>query len=303
MQELRGKVAVVTGSGSGLGRGMAERFAREGMTVVVADRRLDAAQETVGLVESAGGAALAAEVDVTDRAAVVALADRVDAELGGAHVLVNNAGVISYSPLLEDEEQGWRWIVDVNLFGVVHGIQAFLPRMLERGEEGHVVNVASMAGVVGGGGVRANRITVGDGKAEFGAMYGYMATKTAIVGLTESLAGDLSGTPIGLSVLCPSHHDATHIFENSRVHRPESAGGPMSDAEYQAVDGNTAAKRKETFGQTRLDRTPEECAARVVRAIREGHFYVFTHPETRVAIEHRFSNLLAGFDDATDFAG
>jgi NAD(P)-dependent dehydrogenase (short-subunit alcohol dehydrogenase family) len=144
----------------------------------------------------------------------------------------------------------------VNLFGVVHGIQAFLPRMLERGEQGHVVNVASMAGVVGGGGVQANRITVGDGKAGFGAMYGYMATKTAIVGLTESLAGDLSGTPIGLSVLCPSHHDATHIFENSRVHRPESAGGPMSDAEYQAVDGNTNAKRKETFGQTRLDRTP-----------------------------------------------
>ena len=100
---------------------------------------------------------------MADADAVQALAARVDAELGGAHILVNNAGVVSYTPLLEDERAGWQWIVDVNLFGVVHGMQAFVPGMLARGEPGHVVNVASMGGIVGGGGVQGNRITTGDG--------------------------------------------------------------------------------------------------------------------------------------------
>jgi NAD(P)-dependent dehydrogenase (short-subunit alcohol dehydrogenase family) len=280
---------------------MAERFAREGMTAVVADRRLDAAEETVAAIVAAGGTAVAMEVDVTDPDAVHALAARVDAECGGAQVLVNNAGVVSYTPLLEDERANWRWIVDVNLFGVVNGIQAFLPGMLSREEPGHVVNVASMGGLVGGGGVKGNRITLGDGGAGPNVMHGYMATKAAVIALSEAFAGDLNGTPVGISVLLPSHHENTHIWQNSKLHRPDAAGGPMSDAEFTAVAGDTDARRKATFGSERKERDAAECAERVLHAIRAGQFYIFTHPETRPAIEFRFSNLMAGFDDSAAF--
>jgi NAD(P)-dependent dehydrogenase (short-subunit alcohol dehydrogenase family) len=304
VDRLDGKVAVVTGSASGLGRAMAERFAREGMTAVIADNRPTEAEVVAKEIERAGGRAVAIEVDVTRRASMVALCDRVDDELGGASVLVNNAGVVSFTPVDRAEERGWRWIVDVNLFGVLYGIQTFLPRMLERGDEGHIVNTASLAGVVGGGGLTANRIRVGDSEpAELGAMYGYMATKHAVVAVSETLARDLSGSPIGVSVLCPSHHENTGIFDNSARFRPEEAGGPMSAEEQHATFGRTDAQREDAFGWRPQHRFPEECAARVVRAIREDQFYIFTHPETRAVVEHRYAEMLAGFDDADSFAG
>lgn len=303
MDQLDGKVAVVTGSASGLGRAMAERFAEEGMTVVIADNRLAEGEVVAKEIERNGGRAVAIEVDVTKADSLVALADRVDEELGGASVLVNNAGVVSFTPIDRAEEQGWRWIVDVNLFGVVRGLQTFLPGMLERGGECHIVNTASLAGVVGGGGVTSNRVQIGNqSPGDLGAMYGYMATKHAVVAISETLARDLSGSPIGVSVLCPSHHENTGIFENSARYRPDSVGGPMTPEETQAVFGRTDEQREETYGpRRRQDRFPDECAARVVRAIREGHFYIFTHPETRAAVEHRCAQLLAGFDDASSF--
>ena len=174
--------------------------------------------------------------------------------------------------------------------------------MLDRGEEGHIVNVASLAGIVGGGGVKDNRITVGDGKPELGAMYGYMATKHAVVAISEVLAGDLSGSPIGVSVLLPSHHENTNIYENSARFRPAAAGGPMSDDEIAKTWGNTDQKREEAYGdRKRVERFPDEAGARVVRAIRDGHFYVITHAETRPAIEHRFAQIMAAYDDAAAF--
>jgi NAD(P)-dependent dehydrogenase (short-subunit alcohol dehydrogenase family) len=304
VDRLDGKVAVVTGSASGLGRAMAERFAREGMTAVIADNRPTEAEVVAKEIERTGGRAVAIEVDVTRRASMVALCDRVDAELGGASVLVTNAGVVSFTPVDRAEERGWRWIVDVNLFGVLYGIQTFLPRMLERGDEGHIVNTASLAGVVGGGGLTANRIRVGDSQpAELGAMYGYMATKHAVVAVSETLARDLSGSRIGVSVLCPSHHENTGIFDNSARFRPEEAGGPMTAEEQRATFGRTDAQREDAFGWRPQHRFPEECAARVVRAIREDQFYIFTHPETRAVVEHRYAEMLAGFDDADSFAG
>jgi NAD(P)-dependent dehydrogenase (short-subunit alcohol dehydrogenase family) len=298
MKQFAGKTAVVTGAASGLGRGIAESLVAEGMRVVIADNRLEAAETTAGEI---GDQAVAMEIDVTSRASVEALADRVDRELGGVSVLVNNAGVVSYSPVAEPEERGWRWITDVNMFGIVYGVQTFLPGMLERGEEGHIVNVASLAGIVGGGGLKDNRITVGDGKPELGAMYGYMATKHAAVAISEVMAGDLSGSPIGVSVLCPSHHENTNIYENSARFRPDSAGGPMTDAEM-AATANNDKKRDEAYGERkRVQRFPDEAGRRVVRAIREGHFYVITHAETRPAIEHRFAQIMAAYDDAAAF--
>ena len=304
MDQLQGKVAVVTGSASGLGRAMAERFAREGMTVVIADNRLAEAEFVAKEITVNGGRAVAVEVDVTERGSVDALADRVDADLGGASVLVNNAGVVSFTPVAQPEEKGWRWIVDVNLFGVIYGLQAFLPRMLESGRDGHIVNTASLAGVVGGGGLAANRVRLGDAApAATGAMYGYMATKHAVVAISETLAHDLSGSRIGVSVLCPSHHENTGIFENSARYRPEKAGGPMTPEEANATFGRTDQQRDEALGPGRPQKFPDECAARVVRAIREGQFFIFTHPDTRPAVEHRFAQMLAGFDDATSFTG
>ena len=228
MDQLAGKVAVITGSASGLGRGMAERFAQEGMTVVIADNRFSEAQFVAEQIIDSGGSAVPIEVDVTNRDSLEAMADRVDADLGGASILVNNAGVVSYSPVLKSEEKGWRWIVDVNLFGVVYGLQTFLPRMLDSGRECHVLNVASLAGVIGGAGTTDNRLHLGDSKPQFGAMYGYMATKHAVVAISETLAGDLKDTPIGVSVLCPAHHENTGIWDNSARYRPESFGGPMT---------------------------------------------------------------------------
>jgi NAD(P)-dependent dehydrogenase (short-subunit alcohol dehydrogenase family) len=302
MEQLEGKVAVVTGAASGLGRGIAEAFVGEGMTVVVADNRLDAATDAAAALGGDGGRAVAIEVDVTDRASVEALAARVDAELGGASVLVNNAGVLAYTPVAVPEERNWRWVTDVNMFGVIYGVQTFLPRMLAAGTEGHIVNVASLAGIVGGGGVTGNRIHTGDGEPEVGAMYSYMATKHAVVAISETMAGDLSGSRIGVSVLCPSHHENTNIYENSARFRPAAVGGPMSDTEVQAAWGNTDAKREETYGKReRVERFPDEAAARVVRAIRDGHFYIITHPETRAAIEHRHTQLMAAYDDAAAF--
>jgi NAD(P)-dependent dehydrogenase (short-subunit alcohol dehydrogenase family) len=304
MDTLDGKVAVVTGSASGLGRAMAERFAQEGMTAVIADNRLAEAEVAAKEIADQGGRAVAIEVDVTKRDSVEALADRVDAELGGASVLVNNAGVVSFTPVDKPEERGWRWIVDVNLFGVLYGVQTFLPRMLASGGEGHIVNTASLAGVVGGGGLQANRLQRGDATPEsMGAMYGYMVTKHAVVALSETLALDLSGSRIGVSVLCPSHHENTGIFENSARFRPESAGGPMTSEEADATFGRTDQQREEALGRPAPKVFPEECAARVVRAIREGQFFIFTHPDTRVAVEHRFAQILAGFDDAASFDG
>ena len=131
---------------------------------------------------------------------------------------------------------------------------------------------------MGGSGLAANRIRLGNANPEaLGAMYGYMATKHAVVALSEMLALDLSGSRIGVSVLCPSHHENTGIFER------------------------TDEQREEALGAGRPQKFPDECAARVMRAIREGQFFIFTHPDTRAAVEHRCAQLLAGFDDSAAF--
>jgi NAD(P)-dependent dehydrogenase (short-subunit alcohol dehydrogenase family) len=304
MDRLEGKVAVVTGAASGLGRAMAERFAQEGMTVVIADNRVVEAETVAEQVAGRGGRAVAMEVDVTKRDSVVALADRIDAELGGASVLVNNAGVMSVTPLLEPEELGWRWIVEVNLFGVIYGVQTFVPRMLASGREGHVVNTASLGGIITTGGAAGNRSVLGERIPDrWNKICGYFATKHAVVAISEVLCADLAGTRLGVSVLCPSHHHDTGIYENSAKHRPEIYGGPMTSAEI----GATARSNQRGSGAVTsvlsksAARDPAECAARVVRAIRESHFYIFTHPENREVIEQRFGQMSAGLDDAAAF--
>ncbi|WP_432825567.1 SDR family NAD(P)-dependent oxidoreductase [Dactylosporangium sp. CA-092794] len=304
MKELDGKVAVVTGAGSGLGRAMAHAFAAEGMVVVVADRRLDAAEQVAGEIRAEDGRAQAMEVDVTDLRSTEALADRVDQELGGAQLLVNNAGVMPTTPLLMTDELSWRWIVEVNLLGVVHGIQVFVPRMLRSGRDGHVVNTASIAGMVAGAGNRANRVLLGDrGFPESpGMMHGYTATKYAVVGLTEALSAELAWTRVGVSLLCPHGHESTNISRNSAKYRPAAFGGPSDPEALNDTIRRTNWAAAQPERPTMVPKQPEELARRVVRAIRAGHFYVFTHATDRWAIEERSEQIRAGLDDADGFA-
>jgi NAD(P)-dependent dehydrogenase (short-subunit alcohol dehydrogenase family) len=190
MDELAGKVAVVTGAGSGIGLGLARTFAQAGMAVALLDVRGETLPAAVEQVRAFGARAFALTVDVSDRAALSAAADAIERELGKIHVFCNNAGVLVFGkPILEIGFDEWDWIVRTNLVGTINGVEIFVPRMLAHGEPGHVVNTAS----IGGFQVRAEMRT--------GA---YATVKYGVVALSEALAGDLAGTNVGVSILAPA---------------------------------------------------------------------------------------------------
>jgi NAD(P)-dependent dehydrogenase (short-subunit alcohol dehydrogenase family) len=272
------------------------------MRVVVADINLHPAEETAQLVGSAGGTAVAVQLDVSSREENVALAERIAADFDGPpDVLALNAGVMAPSPLLEAEEAGWRWLVEVNLFGVLYGVQTFVPRMLATGRPGHVVITASSGGMAAHAPHDGNRIVLGAGEpSDHGQSNGYGVVKHAVVALAEFLSGDLAGTPVGVSVLCPGHH-ATGIYENSALHRPDAYGGPMSGQTLAAVQHISEMTDSFASAMPEGTKSPDEAADRVVRAIREGHFWVFTHPQWRAPIDQRYAQVCAGFDDAVSF--
>jgi NAD(P)-dependent dehydrogenase (short-subunit alcohol dehydrogenase family) len=175
MEQLAGRVAVVTGAGSGMGKGFAQRFAAEGMKVIAADIQPDALAATVGEIEAAGHQVVGVHVDVSSAASVRKLADEAFSRFGAVHVLCNNAGVEGYldGAIWEATDRDWEWTVGVNFWSVVHGIRAFVPRMLAGGEPGHVVNTCSMTSIVSAGNL-------------------YSVTKQAVLALTEVLR---SGSP------------------------------------------------------------------------------------------------------------
>ena len=259
MDSLRDRVAVVTGGGSGIGRALVDVFAREGARVVVADVDEASATDAADAVRKRGGTALAVRTDVTDLAQVQALADRAFAELGAVDVLCNNAGVALWGSLDEASHRDWQWVLGVNLWGVIHGIEAFVPRMIASGRRGHVVNTASMAGMIATRGLGV-----------------YNTSKYAVVGLSETLVKDLAPHGIGVSVLCPLGVDTR--IRNSERNRPAALrndGKP--DAAPVALDGTTLK--------------PDAVAEMVLSAILENRLYVITHPESLEPIRRRFQRI------------
>ena len=259
MESLRDRVAVVTGGGNGIGRALVDVFAREGARIVVADIEEARAIEVAEAVRGRGGQALAVRTDVTDLAQVQALADRAFSDFGGVDVLCNNAGVAIWGSLAEATHRDWQWVLGVNLWGVIHGLEAFLPRMIAGNRRGHVVNTASMAGLVATRGLGI-----------------YNTSKYAVVGLSETLAKDLAPHGIGVSVLCPMGV-ATRIRASDRNRPPHLRNERADAAAPVALDGDTLA--------------PGVVAEMVLSAILENRLYVITHHEALEPIRRRFQRI------------
>jgi NAD(P)-dependent dehydrogenase (short-subunit alcohol dehydrogenase family) len=256
---LSGRTAVVTGGASGIGRALALAFTRAGARVVIADLDEVLMAEVVSTIHAMGGQAIAVATDVSELGQVQALADRAFAAFGKVHVVCNNAGVAVWGGLETATHRDWQWVLGVNLWGVIHGVEAFVPRMIADKEPGHIVNTASMAGLIASQGLGV-----------------YNTSKYAVVGLSETLAKDLRPYGIGVSVLCPLGVD-TRIRESER-HRP----GVLRN------DGRAAVEPMALIGRTL---SPEAVADMVLAAIRDNRLYVITHEEGLDPLRRRFQRM------------
>jgi len=263
LPDLAGKVAVVTGGASGIGKGIATELVAEGAQVVIADIQLDAMEATA---QEIGAAAV--QTDVSDPASVDALARTVLARYGAVHVVCNNAGIGPLAPVADLTLDDWRWMLGVNLWGVIHGVHTFLPVLKQNREGGHIVNTASMAGLVAG--------------PRLGA---YAAAKFGVVGLTEVLAAELAAdnSRVGVSVLCPGTVH-TNIGTSSR-NRPAD----LPDAGFKDIDIELEDNPRYRWIY------PEDAGAVVVRAIKRGDLYALTHPDWYPLVAERHEAIAEAF--------
>lgn len=263
-----GAVAYISGSGSGIGRGIAINLARLGVKVGVADIREEDAADTVALIKEQGGEAVSLQCDVSEHASVESAADRLESAFGPASIVCNNAGVAMHGePVHKIKDEDWDWVIGVNVYGIIHGIQTFVPRLLNLDAPAHIVNTAS----IGGFQVNPEFLT--------GA---YSMTKYAAVALSEALVNELADTKIGVSILAPAAVDTgIHLSERSR---PERMGGPYVRPENhfvgELIKGSTP---------------PEEIGSRVIQAIENDELYIFPHPETQHWLEERHARISAAF--------
>lgn len=264
---LAGRVAVVTGGASGIGLGIAKRLLGQGMKIVLADIEagaLDRAAKELG--------AFAVQTDVSKLDSVENLKEKVVGEFGSVHLVCNNAGVGAMSSIADTRLSDWRWMIDVNLYGVIHGVQTFLPLLKKNPEGGHIVNTASDGGLCTMAGLGA-----------------YAVSKFGVVALTETLALELAEeeSKVGVTLLCPGTV-YTNIKDSSR-NRPASVGqGGLVDVDLEATEYGTNVRWA----------TPDQVGEIVVKAIRRGDLYAFTHPDLRQPILDRHRQVEAAFERA-----
>ena len=276
MQQLQGRVAVITGAASGIGLALAQACAREGMKLVLADIETDPLLRVQAQLRAEGVAAVAQTADVMDEAQVIALADTAYREFGAVHLLCNNAGVAApalRAPSWETSAAEWQWVLGVNLSGVAHGVRAFVPRMLAGGEEGHVVNTASVAGLISGPGP-------------------YFASKHGVVCLSEALYKELraAGARLSASVLCPGLV-RTAILDAER-NRP-AAFGPRTDLQSASASVREAAASFRESLQSGY--APSQVADAVLDAVRADRFYIVpAQPPLVDLVRLRLQDILEG---------
>jgi NAD(P)-dependent dehydrogenase (short-subunit alcohol dehydrogenase family) len=270
MEDLAGKVAVVTGAGSGIGKALAQRFVAEGMRVVLADIDEVRLRHVETQLSEQGGDVLPVLCDTALEESVQALAQKALDHYGAAHVLCNNAGVVGTGDPWTGPISVWDWVVGINLYGVIHGVRAFLPIMQEQGE-GHIVNTASMAGLLAMPGAVA-----------------YNVTKHGVVALSEGLHLELRGTdsPIGVSVLCPGFVHTELMAKMQWADRLGEQPAPTANPVGQFMDQMLREGVEAGL-------SPSDVAAEVVDAIRANRFWILTHPDYAPAVTERFRRAVA----------
>ena len=269
MKDFKDKVAVITGAASGIGRALADRCVQEGMKAVLADVEAEPLATAEASLKASGATVLAVQTDVSQVRDVEALAQKTMEAFGAVHVLCNNAGVGTEAAVWESTLAEWEWIVGVNLWGVVHGVRVFVPLMLAQDAECHIVNTASMAGLIAGPGLGA-----------------YKVTKHGVVTLSETLHHELAerGAKVKVSVLCPGIVN-TRIMESARNRpgdlAPTGPRGPASEERWEAL------RRLVPAGMPAA-----QVADAVFEALRKDRFYILTHPEGKEAVRTRMEDIL-----------
>jgi NAD(P)-dependent dehydrogenase (short-subunit alcohol dehydrogenase family) len=266
MKQFEGKVAVVTGAASGIGRELAIACANRGMKVVLADVDVEGLAATKDLMPG-DIVVRTTHCDVSSSEAVQSLANLAFGEFGNVHLLFNNAGVAALGPIWSATPEDWKWVLGVNLLGVGNGIQSFVPRMIAAGEEGHIVNTSSGAGLtaVAGSGV-------------------YCASKHAVVALSECLLKDLeiAGSKLKVNVVCPSLVK-TAIADSDR-HRP---------AHLASTNPNSAPfDQRVRAGMEASDASAADVARMTMQAICDDDFYILPHPAVRLRVEERLRDII-----------
>ena len=265
MQDLAGKVAVITGAGDGMGRTMALAFAARGMRIVAADIDEARLARVAAEIAACGVEVLTQRTDVAERDQVRALADAAYVRFGVVNLLVNNAGVVGSlsTPVRALDLRAWDWVLDINTKGVIYGVHYFLARMLDGGAPGHIVNTASMAGLSSG---------LGGGA--------YTASKHAVVAISRTLKAETAGTNVGISVLCPSFVQ-TNLVRNTEG-LIEGRNDMPADRRAAGIDGG-AMQRLQALIESGID--PRLVADMVVDSVEADRFYIITHPGSVDALE------------------
>ena len=273
MQNVKGKTAFITGGASGIGLGMCQAFISAGMKVAIADIRQEALDRALATLQADAGTVLPVQLDVTNRKAWVAAADTVERAFGPVHILCNNAGITIDGPMPLGTYADWDFCLGVNLGGVVNGVMTFMPRMIEKHIEGHIVNTSSMGGLIAGAGSGI-----------------YSTSKYAVVGLTEELRSDLAQYGIGVSVFCPGPTQ-TELFASSVTVRPsklsETGYVPRTVPKPDEMPADVAAA---IFA---IAMKPVEVGQRVLRGIQRNDMYILTHAEFSSIIQARCEAILA----------